>query len=668
MRFIDMFMAALGSLVFLALLLVFLLPKTTQQGSNPELKRKLDELTAQNQQLRQQIPTSQAGGASTEEKNIIKRWLGIFLVVRGCDSIEPQMYVRWEGNVVNFETFQPISKLPEFDASDVSRDALVGHKYFDIGNGAEIATIMAKVQESDTAGLEDFNKNGLHAKLFYGVSRATGSYSVYVGLTDPRALGERECAIQPFYLSSRGLIPADKITMTQERPFAWLRRFRIETDGTTTLKTSPWQDDEFKRELAEFSNKQSKLLCERKLLCGTMDAHYALLLSRTPTVKLLSSKEEAALKPKHIFKECDECPVMVVVPSGRFIMGSPDSEAGSNDNEGPQHPVAFPHQFAVGRYAVTFEEWDACVADMACKQRSDAGWGRGRRPAINVSWHDAKSYVAWLTNKTGKPYRLLTEEEHEYVARAGTETPFWWGSAISSSQANYDGGFVFGEGPKGQFRARTMPVDSFDPNPWGLYQVHGNVSEWTEDCYKSYAPTQTNSNCTSRVLRGGSWWDGPISLRSGSRDRHEADSSDNKTGFRVARTIGNVAPLIVGPEVLNVILGSGRSTAKQIESGLIQVENTVRPTLPKKLDDHTTWVAINHTGRTLQYEYLVDLQGREISATFASDLKAQHLPNICSTMGTTLEYGVTHEFNYRNRMYAPVGSFTVTPADCKARS
>ena len=377
---------------------------------------------------------------------------------------------------------------------------------------------MAKVQELDTAGLEDFNKNGLHTKLFYGVSRATGSYSVYVGLTDPHALGERECAIQPFYLSSKGLIPADKVTITQQRPFAWLRHFKIEADGTTTLKTSPWQDDEYKRELAEFSNKQSKLLCERKSLCGTVDAHYALLLSRTPTVKLLSSKEEAALKPKGIFKECDECPEMVVVPS-----------------------VAFPHQFAAGRYAVTFEEWDACVAELACEQRSDEGWGRGRRPAINVSWHDAKSYVAWLIKKTGKPYRLLTEEEHKYAASAGTETPFWWGSTISSRQANYDGGFVYGEGAKGQFRAQTMPVDSFNPNPWGLYQVHGNVSEWTEDCYKSDEPTaQTNSDCRSRVIRGGSWWDIPISLRSGSRDRL-ADSSDNKTGFRVARTIGNVA-------------------------------------------------------------------------------------------------------------------------------
>ena len=148
MRFIDMFMAALGSSVFLALLLVFLLPKTTRQGTNQELKKKLDGLTAENQQLWQQIPrTPQAGGANTEEKNIIRRWLGVFLMVKGC-SIEPEMYVRWEGDVVNFETDQPTSKLPEFDASDVShnRYTLVGHKYFDIGNGAEIATIMAKVQ------------------------------------------------------------------------------------------------------------------------------------------------------------------------------------------------------------------------------------------------------------------------------------------------------------------------------------------------------------------------------------------------------------------------------------------------------------------------------------------------------------------------------------------
>jgi hypothetical protein len=136
----------------------------------------------------------------------------------------------------------------------------------------------------------------------------------------------------------------------------------------------------------------------------------------------------------------------------------------------------------------------------------------------------------------------------------------------------------------------------------------------------------------------------------------------------VAAVIGHSIGKPIGREVSNAVLGSGRSAAEQIESGLIQAENTVRPTLPKQLDDYTTWVAINHTGRTLQYEYLVDLQGREISATFSSDLKAQLLPNICSAMDKMLERGVTMEYNYRNRMYAPVGSFTVTWADCKARS
>ena len=139
---------------------------------------------------------------------------------------------------------------------------------------------------------------------------------------------------------------------------------------------------------------------------------------------------------------------------------------------------------------MTFDEWDACVADGGCNgyQPSDEGWGRGRRPVINVSWDDAKAYVAWLSNKTGKTYRLLSEAEREYVTRAGTTTPFWWGSSISTSQANYDGTNTYGSGVKGEFRHETLPVDSFQPNPWGLYQVHGNVWEWVEDCYhESYA-------------------------------------------------------------------------------------------------------------------------------------------------------------------------------------
>jgi formylglycine-generating enzyme required for sulfatase activity len=140
----------------------------------------------------------------------------------------------------------------------------------------------------------------------------------------------------------------------------------------------------------------------------------------------LSAAEERALKPKDSFKECAQCPEMVVVPAGSFTMGSPDGEEGRIEEEGPQHRVTFGKSFGVGKYAVTFEEWDACVADGGCNgyKPSDAGWGRGRRPAINVSWDDAKAYAGWLTRKTGKNYRLLSEAEREYVTRAGTTTPF----------------------------------------------------------------------------------------------------------------------------------------------------------------------------------------------------------------------------------------------------
>jgi formylglycine-generating enzyme required for sulfatase activity len=156
---------------------------------------------------------------------------------------------------------------------------------------------------------------------------------------------------------------------------------------------------------------------------------------------------------------------MVAVPTGSFTMGSPESEKERYKDEGPQHRVTFDRPFAVGKFAVTFEEWDACAADGGCNgyRPNDQDWGRGRQPVINVSWDDAKNYVAWLSRKTGKTYRLLSEAEREYVTRAGTNTPFWSGGSISSQQANYAYG-----GPKGGYRQRTLPVDSFQANPWGL--------------------------------------------------------------------------------------------------------------------------------------------------------------------------------------------------------
>jgi formylglycine-generating enzyme required for sulfatase activity len=196
--------------------------------------------------------------------------------------------------------------------------------------------------------------------------------------------------------------------------------------------------------------------------------------------------------------------------------------------------------------AVTFDEWDACVADGGCNgyKPNDEGWGRGRLPVINVSWSDAKAYVAWLSRKTGKSYRLLSEAEREYIARAGTTTPFWWGSSISTHQANYNGNYVYNNGLKGEYRQRTIPVDSFAPNPWGLYQVHGNVMEWVEDCWNdSYrgAPTDgsswTSGNCNSHVLRGGAWDSLPQFLRSADRRWDITVRRFIIIGFRAGRAL-----------------------------------------------------------------------------------------------------------------------------------
>jgi formylglycine-generating enzyme required for sulfatase activity len=266
----------------------------------------------------------------------------------------------------------------------------------------------------------------------------------------------------------------------------------------------------------------------------------------------LSKIEERALVPLDHFKECARCPEMVVVPTGDFLMGSPDGEEGSDADERPQHAVTIAYLFAVGRFAVTFDEWDACVSAGGCRsyQPADRGWGRGRRPVINVWWEDAKAYVGWLSRETGKAYRLLSEAEREYVTRAGTTTPFWWGTSISSRHANYDGKFPYPSGAKekGEFRRETLPVDAFDPNPWGLYQVHGNVFEWVEDCwYPNYegAPAdgsaRTEPDCPQHVLRGGSWNFAPWHLRAANRGRLAAAAFASGgvvgVGFRVARTL-----------------------------------------------------------------------------------------------------------------------------------
>ena len=254
-------------------------------------------------------------------------------------------------------------------------------------------------------------------------------------------------------------------------------------------------------------------------------------------------------------RDCDECPELVVVPSGSYMMGSPSSEDGRYDDEGPVHRVRIGRAFAVGVYEVTFGEWDACVSGGSCGRYrpSDEGWGRGRRPVINVSWDNAKAYVAWLSRKTGEEYRLLSESEWEYVARGGTETARYWGEGESGQCRNANGadreakrhnsGWTTVECDDGHYR--TSPVGRYEANGFGLRDVLGNVWEWVEDCWnESYrgAPTDgsawVSGDCSQRVLRGGSWFDLPKDLRSAARLR---DTSGNRhfnyLGFRVARTL-----------------------------------------------------------------------------------------------------------------------------------
>ena len=264
----------------------------------------------------------------------------------------------------------------------------------------------------------------------------------------------------------------------------------------------------------------------------------------------LSAEQERALKPGDTFQECTNCPLMMVVPAGSFTMGSPASELGRSSDEGPQHTVTFARQYAVGQFELTFGQWDACVADGGCNgyRPIDRGWGRGRRPVIEVSWDRAKAYVAWLAKKTDKPYRLLTEAEYEYAARAGTQTAYPWGEKIGKNNANCDRCGSQWDGKQ------TAPVGSFAANGFGLYDMVGNVHEWVEDCYHdsykagstfdSYkgAPADgtawTGGGDCSRVLRGGSWFlTDPQGLRSAARFGNTWILLYNSIGFRVGRTL-----------------------------------------------------------------------------------------------------------------------------------
>jgi formylglycine-generating enzyme required for sulfatase activity len=278
------------------------------------------------------------------------------------------------------------------------------------------------------------------------------------------------------------------------------------------------------------------------------------------------------LKPGGVFRDCQECPSMVVIPAGTFVMGSdakeqslafPNNAKGAG-RESPQHPVSV-QRFAAGQYALTKAEFTAFVRATSYKTEAERGGGcvlAGAKggannwsnpgfaqgddhPVVCVSWNDAKAYVQWLSKRTGAPYRLLSESEREYVARAGTITAFWWGDTVHTDQANYDGmAAPYNGSPKGQYRRETVAVSSFDANPFGLYGVHGNVLDWVEDCDNpNYlgAPADgkawTSGDCDFHMQRGGDWVSEAADLRSAARLTARSDFANAVYGFRVARSI-----------------------------------------------------------------------------------------------------------------------------------
>lgn len=227
------------------------------------------------------------------------------------------------------------------------------------------------------------------------------------------------------------------------------------------------------------------------------------------------------------FRDCDFCPVMAKLPGGAYLMGSPKDEPGRFAYEGPQHEVTL-KPFAMGVHEVTFDEWAACVDDGGCRNYApaDAGFGRGARPAIYISWADAKAYVQWLSKKSGRKYRLPTESEWEYAARGGAATAYWWGARFDRSMA-----------PSG----KTSEAGSYSANAFGLYDMLGNASEWVEDCYVNNftaAPTDgapvLNGDCGQRVVRGGSWKSDAGDMRIANRRRITTNVRDSSLGFRVA--------------------------------------------------------------------------------------------------------------------------------------
>lgn len=259
-----------------------------------------------------------------------------------------------------------------------------------------------------------------------------------------------------------------------------------------------------------------------------------------------------------VFKDCPTCPEMIAVPAGTFSMGSDAAESGHAD-EKPRHDVTIARPYALSRFEITFEQWDACAAEGRCTAAADDGEGRGDRPVYNIDWNDARAYAAWLSQKTGRNYRLPTEAEWEHAARAGTTTPWFWGSAEDSAgsgkacqfanthdETSKDAHpmYVWSHHKCADGFGEVAPVGKFAPNPFGFHDILGNLREWVQDCHHTgyqRAPVDGSAwdeaSCEKRIVRGGSWIDGASTSRAAYRHPEDAGFRNYQVGMRLARDL-----------------------------------------------------------------------------------------------------------------------------------
>lgn len=276
---------------------------------------------------------------------------------------------------------------------------------------------------------------------------------------------------------------------------------------------------------------------------------YISAIDDRPAARLRRSREFEQNSTPEIAPRPEGAPEMVVIRPGRFLMGSPQDQKRRDRNEGPQVSVSIDYAFEIGRYEVTFDNWRLCVNDGGCNgyRPEDNGWGRGKRPVTNISYNDIEAYIQWLNKKTGLTYRLPSEAEWEYVARAGKQLPFSTGSGevITDKFANFNGKFPYGPNAEpGDYLRKTVPVGSYPANSFGVHDIHGNVYEFVSDCYVAGhsgnpgdGSPRRDGNCDARVIRGGSWVTHGYQMRAAKRLRYTKEHRYDDFGFRLARTI-----------------------------------------------------------------------------------------------------------------------------------